>query len=305
MGAAQQLISGTYGNRFKVVVFIRTDTLDYIASIAKLPLYVAGKTDAVFVINAGVTVGSGFSGGSAALYVIGGWDPGDTVTVINNGTIVGVGGNGGNGASVGPNGVITPATNGEVGGTAVEVNTPITFVNNGMVAAGGGGGGGGAAAAEFTANVSGTNCYVNCGGSGGGSGAGGAGAFGGGRQGGFGGAAVDYSALINQTAISFANGKNGNSGTSTVAGTGGAMTYMYSLSPNVIDCESPVAGSGGGLGDNGVDGSDAISAGPGGIISIFVNGGAGGSTGYCLYGKSNVNGGAGITGGVTFGPQLL
>jgi hypothetical protein len=165
-------------NRVIATINIDTSTNNYVANTAKVTGYIAGKTDATFVINStypstpaiNVIVGSA-STGSYAFTVDTSWATGDTVTIINNGTVIGAGGAGGKGG----NNAGTPLTGGVglAGGPAVLVQRTVTWTNTGVV----GGGGGGGAGASGRSVGKGAYSY---GGSGGGGGQGQAGGAGGG-----------------------------------------------------------------------------------------------------------------------------
>jgi hypothetical protein len=123
---------------------VTTNIYNYdVAAQAKAsPFYVAGASNILVTIDAGVYIGS-VSPYLPSLFVSAdgpsGLSPGDTVTIINNGVIQGCGGTGGNQDS----GV------GVTGGTAVQISRATTFANNGFLIAGGGGGGGGAVNVPF------------------------------------------------------------------------------------------------------------------------------------------------------------
>lgn len=89
----------------------------------------------VVTINSGIIISSNATG-TPALKISGSFPNG--ITVTNNGTIVGMGGNAGNGGSSGSAG-----SGGSGGGTALLVQSSVTFNNVGVIAGGGGGGGGG------------------------------------------------------------------------------------------------------------------------------------------------------------------
>lgn len=117
---------------------ITSNTFNYNVATQALadPFYVAGSTNVVVTINAGVYIGSNSPSLPALLVPAdgpGALSPGDTVTIVNNGVIQARGGNGGDNSAVGAE-----------GGTAVQTFRPITIENNGFLIGGGGGGGGGA-----------------------------------------------------------------------------------------------------------------------------------------------------------------
>lgn len=152
---------------------------------------------------------------------------------------------------------------GSAGGSAMYVTRPITFINYGFVASGGGGGGGGGTGQAIFG--------ITTGGGGGGGGRGqvfGSGALGG----------------LNFNQVNRAGA--GSDGTFTAGGgAGGAGAGGTNVAAGN-------GGSGGSWGTAGANGS-----------SGYYPGGLGGAAGaYALYGKSYVNGGAGL-GGTVYGAQ--
>ena len=200
-------------------------------------------------IAGGVTLSSNNTG-IAALTVSGSFPGG--VAVINNGSIIGMGGNGGNGGGAGAN-----------GGAAFLTSVAVTVTNNGAFYGGGGGGGGGSAAFNGCDSY---GCSHTTGGSGGGGGrsslaansAGGSGVTAGGQS-------------------SNCRGNNGNAGTSSGAGSGGAMVYCVVY--------GGAGGNGGDYGAAGSRGGFVDSPYGGGPYSGF---GPGGSGGEAVIGNSNI-----------------
>ena len=89
-----------YGKSNRVIaptVTISANTANYIFNPAKVTGYIAGKTDAILIINTGIYVYATTTAGAGL--TVSGWATGDTVTVINNGYIIGQGGNGANGSN--------------------------------------------------------------------------------------------------------------------------------------------------------------------------------------------------------------
>lgn len=89
--------------------------------------------DVTVTVNPGVNLGHTSPSGYAIDTGNGPWPGGSEITIINNGHIVGKGGDGG----TSPNGA------GQAGGSAINIQYPVTIQNNGTVSGGGGGGGGG------------------------------------------------------------------------------------------------------------------------------------------------------------------
>ena len=123
------------------------------------PTYIPGIANIVVTIPASTTVGS-TSTGAYAISVPSAFSPTDTVTIVNNGVILGMGGSGG--AGTGGSGPVTVGSPGTPGGNAVYVNRPTTITNNGVIAGGGGGGGGGGRqSAKFTGGTGGGGAGLN------------------------------------------------------------------------------------------------------------------------------------------------
>jgi hypothetical protein len=180
---------------------------------------------ATVTIDTGVTIGSS-SADTPAFNTGTSFPGGTTLTLINNGNIYGGGGKGGQG---GKGGIVSGsvATEGGIGGVALNAAYRLTVANNGTVAGGGGGGGGGG------------GVYVNSGGSGGTAGSGGGGGAGKGA-GGLGGTTSGNGWNI--------NGNPGIAGTASAGGAGGAP-YNYA------SYIGGAGGAGGGLGQNGAAGA--------------------------------------------------
>ena len=295
-------LSNLYGksNRTPINVTISSSTQNYVANTAKAPGYVAGLSDVIFTINAGVVIGSD-NPGFYAFFVDTSWSAGDTVRVVNNGTIVGAGGAAGSGANAAPNnGATTYGGTGGDGGPAVLVQRATTWVNNGTVGGGGGGGGGGAAGSWYFAGLplfGVPAAWVPAAGSGGGGGSGnnsGSGGFGG---------AAGYT-----TALGSTDGNAGTGGSTNSGGSGGAGNIPSGgiFVNNSVYFVGGAGGNGGALGNSGSYGGNAVfvwSGSGSGPANNTGFGGAGGAPGNCLNGAFWVNGGAGITGGITNGAQ--
>lgn len=277
-------LANFYGktNRVVTTVTISANTNNYVANTAKVAGYVAGKTDVTFVINSGVTVGSG-STGSYAFAVDTSWAAGDTVRVTNAGQVLGAGGKGGAGGNCNYPSNITAGAGGASGGPAISVARATTWTNTGTVGGAGGGGGGGGA------------CYINFKGSiaaySGGGGGGGRG-----QNGGGGGSAGSASGGNLGSPGNYVGG-NGTAGTSSSAGTGGARAS----DPNGLNTFSGAGGAGGSIGASGASGNNAS---PGPYTYTVTSPGGGGGSGAALVGKSFVNSGAGISGGTVAGAQV-
>jgi hypothetical protein len=139
-GAAKGYGLTTVG-RFKALISIGANTTNYVLNTAKVAGYKAGKTDVTLTINSGTYV-YGATDGSNAFTVDTSWNALDTVKVINNGVIVGRGGTGGRGANY--NSVTSGRTGGLTGYPGLFVEFPTTIDNApGRIAGGGGGGSGG------------------------------------------------------------------------------------------------------------------------------------------------------------------
>lgn len=114
--------------RVTVNLTISANTNNYVLNTAKASGYLAGKTDVILTVEAGVIVGSGNTS-SYSLDIDASWHADDTLTVINRGSILGRGGAGG------------VTGNGEPGGPALRAQRSVIVDNLGMIAGGGGGGG--------------------------------------------------------------------------------------------------------------------------------------------------------------------
>jgi hypothetical protein len=124
-------------------------------NVSAIPGYIAGKSDLVITVNAGVYVygytydvyNSGNTNPFSATMNILGGTTGDTIKLVNNGYILGAGGDGGGATSGFPAGscccgytyewTVAPST---IGQAALEITYPLTLENNGYIAGGGGGG---------------------------------------------------------------------------------------------------------------------------------------------------------------------
>jgi len=126
--------SGNVPVRVSIPLVISSATNNYNVYTNRGPTYVPGISDITVTVNPGVVVGSS-SVFNFAFSVPSDFAAGDTVTVVNNGIIIGTGGSGGRGNPGG--------SQGSLGGNALLVNRSTSIVNNGTIAGGGGGGGGG------------------------------------------------------------------------------------------------------------------------------------------------------------------
>ena len=247
-------------NRVTLTVNYTSSTANASVAISSLSGYVAGKSDLVINVSAGVYL-YGSNNGFPGLYVFT-YDTGDTVTVNNSGYILGGGGGGGNAGASGYNAI--EALSMQTTGAALTVNN-----SAGAYIAGGGGGGGGG----------------GVGGGGGGAGGGYGGASSSGSPGGFGGGIG--SSGSDGTYSSFPNAGGGGGGrilpgTRTYViggtGTGGSAGGAGGI--------GGAAGYGGGGGEAGGDAFDP-----------FYNFGGGGGGGWGAAGGAGAGGGAGGTGG--------
>lgn len=218
----QIALNSFVGSASRGVIYINITSNTYnldVYSVASVdPFYIAGSSDIVVTINAGVYVGS-VSPSSYSLTVSTSFAAGDTVTIINNGVIQGSGGTGGSqnsGAGV-------------AGGTAAYIQRPTIIANNGFMIAGGGGGGGGAVNLPYKGGA--TN------GGGGGGGAGFNGGTGGYSVYGYGG-----------TGTLSAGGAGSGAGGYAFGGTGGAPGAAGSPGGNTSGGGGAVTGGPGGAG---------------------------------------------------------
>ncbi len=192
---------------------------------------------------------------------------GSNVTLINKGYIMGRGGDGG-GQSM-PNGI-----NGQNGGNALELRSPIIINNsNGYILAGGGGG-----ASSNTYRVSGG---------------------GGGAGGGRGGSGYQFSLALGGLGGNVGQiGSNGIivSGDSAGGGGGGRVVLGSTISgPSSSCCSVPQAGFGGSAGGTGASFTGVMWTGQGGGGGGYgANGGKGGESAVYSAGSG---GGAGVNGG--------
>ena len=86
--------------------------------------------DVTVTVNPGISIGHTSPSGYALDTGNGPWPGGSEITIINNGSIHGKGGDGGGS----PNGA------GQAGGTAINIQYPVTIQNNGTISGGGGAG---------------------------------------------------------------------------------------------------------------------------------------------------------------------
>lgn len=243
-----------YGKTKVTVITLSDVTTNYVLNPSKVPGYVAGIARVELVVN---NVLGSVSSGSYALEV-NGFTSGDFVKITNNSYIVGRGGD----------------ANGGVGGPAIRVQYPVTFINNGVIGGGGNGGSAGANASGIATSTyhpadkfnaayySYTYAYAYGGGGGGGAGYN-PGAGGPANSGSYG----DYSRIdVYQQA--------GGAGNYYSAGGGGVGTQLW---PNTQKGLVVVAGNGGagsGLGTNpALNGITLVNAGAG--IPGTVYGGQG------------------------------
>jgi hypothetical protein len=124
MAGIHAMLAGA-GGRKKVAISISANTLNYVLNTAKVPGYIAGITDVVVTVEAGVAVGSASTGSYGFIVDGASWNPKDNLTLVNKGYIVGMGG----GES-------------SAGGPALVANRNISIDNSLGVIGGGGGGGG-------------------------------------------------------------------------------------------------------------------------------------------------------------------
>lgn len=270
--------------------------------------------EATITINPGVNVyGTPIS--LAAFLINPGLPTNSTVSLTNRGSIIGRGGAGGVGGGVswpgnyttGPNGkggttsIPDPITavegaQGQSGGTAVRVSSPITINNLGSIIGGGGGGGGGSYAGSVS-NQSGppaitiADAAVTLGAVAGGTGgSGGGGSSLSPSSGGTGGLFTPlYSPGVNLRR----DGANGNSGTDD----GGAAVPGLGISGYVgftVSATGGYGGTGGARGNGGGfggKGSATFYSGgpnPGNPVILIGANGAGGSAGFATSGYSKI-----------------
>lgn len=105
----------------------------------------ANGWDGVIPVDAQITVNSGVyvwsDNISIAAFTTGSLVADSVISIVNNGYIIGRGGNGGNSNPVDTFGVTPPAA--QAGGSAINLNYPVSITNNSYIAGGGGGGRGG------------------------------------------------------------------------------------------------------------------------------------------------------------------
>jgi len=276
---------------YSLAVSASTNNYDLYAN--RGPQYSAGKTDITLTVCPGVCVGS-TSTGTAAFLVPSSFNPGDTICIINCGIIVGKGGTGGIGGKgdtrkfcfgdecFGPqNGGAQGGTSGSPAGGALGVCRAITLNNSsGTINGGGGGGGGGGAHGSVGPSVSNLypyDCITNigpifCTGS----------LYqGGGGGGGFGcGIAGGQNPVVGSPV--------GTPGTCTTAGSGGcAECSPFSGTWGTYTACSGVGGAGGAAGSNGCSGENAKWNAPS-PPGAERTGGSGGSAGFAVAGNPNV-----------------
>jgi len=153
---APQLTSVRASGGFEIIIAADTQNFDLRAAIDALGYDGLSATTVMCVVNAGVIINS--ADAALAGFDTGIWPGGVVIDITNYGTIRGAGGRGGQGAGqTAPH----PDRDGVGGGTALNIQTPTTINNIGVLTGGGGGGGGG-----------GNNVGGNVAGGGGGGGAG-------------------------------------------------------------------------------------------------------------------------------------
>lgn len=227
-----------------------------------------GTSQVIATINSGVEISSS-STGSYALTVDGAWPGG--VSLINNGIVIGKGGSGGSGAFFStfaggrggqrinqPSVSFSPATG--PGGPGLLVSSAVSITNNNTIAGGGGGGSGGAGGNAYNA-LGGVNQLFAGSGGGGGAGYGtagvvgtgttsfnglsaGDGTAGGQSTGGSGGPGGTNAWARGGTASFWSGGTGGAWGSG-----GGASSRNTPLYPNVLQGEVTTTESPGGAGN--------------------------------------------------------
>jgi hypothetical protein len=244
-----------------------TNTTNASLNVTSISGYIAGRSDIVINVNAGVYLWSN-STSTPGLTLAGG-TAGDTVTLVNNGFIMGMGGDGGYTGS------------GFSGGTALQLGYPTT-VNNTNAAAyiGGGGGGGGGfgssgsggggGAGGGTGGISGSSAA----GAGGGIGASGANAPGFPAGGGGGGAGGGGGTSVTSRSSAFYGGGGGGRifpGTGGAGGTGDSTSGAGGSANNAGGSNTIRCGGGGGWGASGGTGNGGRTGGAGGR-AVYLNG---------------------------------
>lgn len=244
-----------------------------------------GAFTANVTINSGIYVWSdttataGFDTGSLS---------GGTINLTNNGFIMGKGGAGA--TAIGGN----AASNGFVGGNALNIQHPITIANNSYIAGGGGGG-----ASGGTSAVAGGGGGAGGGVGGGGMGVGYTGTTAGGAVGATGATGLPTAQVVSNTVSGGAGGGGGR----ILPGTGGAS---FTVSRGTGATNMTRGGSGGGSGGGG----SAFRAGPGNQ-ALSTNSTAGGSasavggSGSATVVSAGGGGGWGAAGGQGYSPSAL
>lgn len=255
-----------------------TNTTNASLNVTSISGYIAGRSDIVVNVNAGVYLYS-TSTGTPGLTLTGGVTAGDTVTLVNNGFIMGMGGSGSN----------SPGNNAAAGGPAISLGFSCTIDNtNASAYIGGGGGGGGASSLG--------------GGTGGGGGGGGAGGGDGGSGYSSGSSGSSFAAGGAGGGVG-ASGSTGSQGGWAVTGGGGGGSGGggggWTSGQNYSKFGGPSTGGGGGgrifpgtggSGSNGGGGAGGSSNAGGTSVS---GRGAGGGGWGALGGSSNYSGAAG------------
>jgi hypothetical protein len=258
-----------------------------------------GGTVVVFIVDAGVTIGS-TSTGSYAMRT-GSWPSGVSISLRNNGRIQGKGGRGGDGGSGSADAGFFAAnsasggTNGEAGGPALLVEFHITIDNaSGQIWSGGGGGGGGGGAAAGTELHDSEGAFFNTveAAAGGSSGAGGSG-----TDAGVAGTAGGASAVAFNL-FSTTGGSSGGDGNANSGGPGAGGNNATAGSDGSASATGGSGGAGGGpglAGANGGSGAASVSPPAGGSTAngfgpetATAGGGAGGAAGVSIQGIASV-----------------
>lgn len=235
--------AGNAGGPVEIALTISGDTQNYNVYSNRGGTYEAGNSIITLTINSGIYVGSSSSGANA-LTIPTDFHADDQIFIINNGVIIGAGGSGGPGA--GPSGA--GGSNGAAGGpggVAILASRAVTITNNGTVAGGGGGGGG--ASKRYVSGYFSYWVNGNGGGGGAGYGAGGGGAGGGSSYygpatagsagsktgGGAGGTAFSYSPAGGNGGGPGAGGSSGGGASGNSGGGGGAAGNYANGNSNI------------------------------------------------------------------------
>jgi len=143
----------------KLVIPANTNNYNLSTSLQALGWSTSKRARVEVTINAGVTVGSASTGSPAFLVNI---KDIDYVTLINNGNILGAAGAGGSG------GVMSNGGAGGNGGTALQAQSNVRIINNGVIGGGGGGNGGDGTSitsytylASYTPRCNGNDIYIS------------------------------------------------------------------------------------------------------------------------------------------------